>query len=161
MRSLRRVARLALPILVAAISLAGCRPTADDLARTLPTELNGEATRIVAVHDTMSGLVIDDALAALGKDVKDASVAIATAPSDIVVIATAVEGVPGPGLLEALKSTWPAAGPVEKATVGGRSVERGATIAGGSVYFYLHGQVVYVVETGDEDLAAVALGALP
>ena len=160
-RSVRRVARAGLLLAVAAISLASCRPTADDLARTLPTELNGEATRIVAVHDTMSGLVIDDALTALGEDVSDASLAIATAPSGIVVIATAVQGIPGARLLEALTSTWPVAGPAENVTVAGRSVERSATNGGGSVSFYLHGEVVYVVEAADEERAAVALGALP
>lgn len=161
MRAARHVARAGLLLLVAAIGLAGCRPTADDLARTLPAQLNGEPTRIVTVHDTMSGLVIDDALTALGKDVNDASVAIATAPPDVVVVATAVEGIPGPRLLEALISTWPLAGPAENVTVAGRSVERSATSGGGSVYFYLHGEVAYVVETSDEELAAAALGTLP
>ena len=157
----RRAALAALPLVVAAILVAGCRPSADDLARTLPTEINGEATRVEAVHNTMSGLVIDDALTALGKSAQDASVAAATAPPDILVVATAVNGVSGPDLLDALQSTWLIAGPVEQATVGGKSVGRSATIAKGQVYFYLHGAIVYVVETADEGLAAAALAALP
>lgn len=141
--------------------MTACRPSAQALADTLPHQINGEPTRIVAVEDEMSGLVIDDALAALRKSRQDASVAIATADPDVLVLAVAVGGTGGSELLDALETTWPAAGPTESMVIGDKSVTSSEEPSGARVYFYLEGSVVYVVETADVAVAESVLKALP
>jgi len=141
--------------------MTACRPSAQDLANTLPTEINGQPARVVARGDELSGLIAHDAIGALGKTRQDASIADATADPDIVVVAVAVDGISGADLLAALAKTWPTAGPTEPATIGGKSVLRREGQSDTRVYFYARESVVYVVETADDAIAEQLLQALP
>lgn len=148
-------------LLLAAFLMTACRPSAQSLADTLPREVDGEPTRITAVQDELSGLVIDDALEALDKGRQDASIAFATADPDVLVLAITVSGIGGTELLDALETTWPAGGPMESATIGDKNVTTSEEPSGARVYFYLDDAVVYVVETAEEAIASSALSALP
>ena len=145
----------------AAVVFGACRPSAQELTNSLPTEINGQPVVIQVVDSTLSGLVTDDALAALGKSREDASVVTATIEPDTQLVAIAVDGTSGTALLDALTKTWPSIGSIEPTTVGGKAVSKGEGANGTVVYFYVRDSVVYVIEATGTPAAEQVLAALP
>jgi hypothetical protein len=147
-------------LLMSALLVVSCHPSATDLAATLPKDVNGRGTQVAIIGDELSGLVIDDAIRALGKSRQDAAIATAIADPDLLIVAVAVNGIGGTSLLSALESHWTIAGPTTSATVGGKAVVLKGS-PGTTAYFYLRDPSVYVVETANDADAAAALASLP
>lgn len=157
---------LAFAVMIGGLALAlspdGTIPSKGQLLGTLPTSVDGGKIVATAVSDSLSGLVVDEALSTLGRGRDDASVVSGYSRDGMLSItAIAVRGVSGEDLRSALNANWLAQFPREEAIVGGKVVLPLVGPAPERAYLYTHRIVVYIVETADEKLAAEALAALP
>lgn len=153
-------------VVAIALMLAACTgedvPTGAQLRDTIPATVGAVTLSPKDLSDIMSGLVVDDAIAALGKGRDDASVAGGSSTAgEVDLIAVAVAGVTGPQLADAIAANWLPMTPAGMVAFGEKTAR---VLVGPSplrAYVYQRGPVVYVITTADEGLAAAAIAALP
>lgn len=127
------------------------------------TAVRGTARPPEGGETVLSGLPVDDPLAALGKSRKDASIVIGWDASGSGIVAFGVSGVEGAALAQTVSETWLCAAVIghSEAVVGGKEVCVLEIRGGRRVYLYYKGDAVYVIETATAAFTEEALGSLP